>query len=123
MYCQVPCKEVDEKVRRQLDIRLKNIQDVVHEKYVVHISAGKASRAKERAHEFVDGTFKEQYNQLWDYCAELKRSSLSSIVLMKTHTFNEGDLVAEMDLHIGVPYFERLYICRAGCKNGFFGWL
>ena len=24
-----------------------------------------------------------------------------------------------MDLQIGVPYFERLYICWAGCKKGF----
>ena len=38
---------------------------------------------------------------------------------MKTHTFDEGDLAAERDLQAGVPYFERLYICWAGCKNGF----
>ena len=37
---------------------------------------------------------------------------------MKTHTFNEGDLAAEMNLHTGVPYFKRLHICWAGCKNG-----
>ncbi|XP_030939765.1 uncharacterized protein LOC115964636 [Quercus lobata] len=100
-------KKLMKKVRRQSDIRLKDIQDVVHEKYVVHINAGKASRAKEMAQEFVDRTFTEQYNQLWDYCAELKRSSPGSTVLMKTHTFNEGDLASDMDLHIGVPYFER----------------
>ena len=38
---------------------------------------------------------------------------------MKVHTFNEGDLAAEMDLIYGVPYFERLYICLEGCKKGF----
>ena len=38
---------------------------------------------------------------------------------MKTHTYNEGDLAAEMGLQIGVPYFERLYICWAGCKKRF----
>ena len=37
---------------------------------------------------------------------------------MKVHTFNDGDLVAEMDLVCGVPYFERLYICLEGCKKG-----
>ena len=42
-------KKLMKKVRRQPDIRLKDIQDAVHEKYVVHISTGKASRAKERA--------------------------------------------------------------------------
>ena len=38
---------------------------------------------------------------------------------MKVHTFNEGDLAAEMDLVCGAPYFERLYICLEGCKKGF----
>ena len=35
---------------------------------------------------------------------------------MKTHTFNEGDLAAEMNLHTGVPYFKRLYICWVGVR-------
>ena len=38
---------------------------------------------------------------------------------MKVHTFNEGDLVAEMDSVYGMPYFERLCICLEGCKKGF----
>ena len=118
MQYQVPCKEVDEKVRRQSNIKLKDIQEVVHEKYVVNISAGKASRAREKAQEY-DGSYREQYNKLWDYCVELRRSNPGSTVLMKTHTYNEGDLAAEMDLQIGVPYFERLYICWAGCKKRF----
>ena len=33
-------KKLMKMVRRQPDIKLKDIQDVVHEKYVVHISAG-----------------------------------------------------------------------------------
>ena len=35
---------------------------------------------------------------------------------MKTHTFNEGDLAAEMNLHTGVPYFERLYNAGSGVR-------
>ena len=38
---------------------------------------------------------------------------------MKVHIFHDGDLVAEMDLVCGVPYFERLYICLESCKMGF----
>ena len=52
------------KVRKQLDIKLKDIQDVVHEKYVLNISVGKANRARERVQEFVDGSYIKQYNQL-----------------------------------------------------------
>ena len=86
------------KVRRQPNIKLKDIQEVVHEKYVVNISVGKASRARKKAQEFVDRSYRKQYNQLWDYCAELRRSSLGSTVLMKTYTYNKGDLAVEMDL-------------------------
>ena len=63
------------KVRRHLELKAAEIQDAVHEKYVVQISASKASRARGQAHEFVDGSYTEQYNKLWDYCAELRRSS------------------------------------------------
>ena len=31
---------------------------------------------------------------------------------MKVHTCNNGDLAAEHDLATGLPYFERIYICR-----------
>ena len=72
------------KVRRKPDIKLKDIQEVVHEKHVVNINAGKANRAREKAQEFVDGSYVKQYNQLWDYYTELMRSSPGSTVLMKT---------------------------------------
>ena len=48
-------KKLVKRVRRQLDIKLKDIQDAVHEKYVIDISAGKASRAREKAQDVVDG--------------------------------------------------------------------
>ena len=38
---------------------------------------------------------------------------------MKTHIFNEGNLATKMGLQAGLPYFERLYICWSGCKQGF----
>ena len=38
---------------------------------------------------------------------------------MKVHIFHDSDLVAEMDLVCGVPYFERLYICLESYKMGF----
>ena len=42
-------KKLVKRVRRQPDIKLKDIQNVVHEKYVVNVSVGKASRAREKA--------------------------------------------------------------------------
>ena len=49
----------------------------------------------------------------------MRRASPGSAILMKVHTFNEGDLAAKMDLICGVPYFERLYIYLEDCKKGF----
>ena len=42
-------------VRRQPNMKLKDIQDVVHEKFTQNITPGKASRAREKAREYVDG--------------------------------------------------------------------
>nr|POE64520.1 f-box/kelch-repeat protein [Quercus suber] len=63
---------------------------------------GKASRAREMAQDVVDGAHIAQFNQLWEYCEELRRCNPRSTVLMKVHTFNDGDLVAEQGLYQGV---------------------
>ena len=57
-------KKLVKKVRRHLELKVAEIQDAVHEKYVVQISASKASRARGQAYEFVDGSYIEQYNKL-----------------------------------------------------------
>ena len=86
---------------------------------VLDISAGKASRAREKAQEAVDRAHTAQFNQLWEYCDELRSCSLGSTILMKVHTYNDGVLAVEHDLATGLPYFERIYICLEGCKKGF----
>ena len=106
-------------MRRQPNMKLKDIQDVVHEKFTLNITAGKANKAREKAREYVDGAHTQQYNQLWEYCEELRRVNPGNTILMKVQTFNKGDLTVEMDLVCGVPYFERLYVCLEGCKKGF----
>ena len=42
------------KVRRELNMKLKDIQDAVHEKFTLNITTGKASMAREKAREYVD---------------------------------------------------------------------
>ena len=48
-------KKLVKRVMKQPNIKLKDIQDVVHEKYMVNISAGKASRVREKAQDAIDG--------------------------------------------------------------------
>ena len=43
------------RVRRQLNMKLKDIQDAIHEKFILNITLGKASRAREKVKEYVNG--------------------------------------------------------------------
>ena len=52
-------KKLVKKFKRQLDKKLKDIQNVVHEKFVVDISAGKASKARKMAQDFANGAHTE----------------------------------------------------------------
>ena len=51
-------------MRRQPNMKLNGIQDVVHEKFTLNITTGKVSRAREKAREYVNGAYTRQYNQL-----------------------------------------------------------
>ena len=55
-------KKLMKNVKRQPNIKLKDIQKVVHNKYTLNISVGNASRAKDKAREYVDGAYTQQYN-------------------------------------------------------------
>ena len=55
-------KKLIKKVKKQPNIKLKDIQKAVHEKYTLNISAGKASKARDKAREYVDGAYTQQYN-------------------------------------------------------------
>ena len=50
------------KVKKQHNIKLRDIQDAVHEKYTLNISVEKASRARDKAREYVDGAYTQQNN-------------------------------------------------------------
>ena len=50
-------KKLMKKVKRQPNMKLKDIQNVVHEKFTLNISAGKASRAREKVREYVDKAY------------------------------------------------------------------
>ena len=42
------------RVRREPNMKLKDIQDAVHKKFTLNITLGKASRAREKTREYVD---------------------------------------------------------------------
>ena len=88
-------KKLVGRVKHQLNIKLTSIQNKVHKKYVTHISQSKVYRAKAKVMDILEGSHIEQYNMLWDYCEELRRSNPGSTVLMKVQSFNKGEMEAE----------------------------
>ncbi|KAH7855207.1 hypothetical protein Vadar_022329 [Vaccinium darrowii] len=107
------------KVKDHPNVRLSKIQEKVHNKFVVQISRSKAYRAKRRALDQVEGSHKEQYVSLWDYCNELRRSNPGSTVTMEVVGFNVGDAEGERSGAKKNPTFKRLYVCFDACKKGF----
>ena len=55
-------KKLMKKVKRQSNMKLGDIQDVVHEKYTINISVGRANRARDKAKKYVDEAYTQQYN-------------------------------------------------------------
>ncbi|KAH7842034.1 hypothetical protein Vadar_000690 [Vaccinium darrowii] len=102
------------KVRDHPNIRLNKIQEKVHGKFVVHISKSKAYRANRAALDQVEGSHKEQYAALWDYCHELRRSNPGTTVKLQVKGYSDGD---EHDKQLN-PTFQRMYICFDACKKG-----
>ncbi|CAL2236743.1 unnamed protein product [Prunus armeniaca] len=80
----------------------------VHKDYGYTPCKSLVYRARALAVDIVEGTYSHQYEALWDCCHELKRRNLRTTIVIKSEL--EGDR----------PRFERLYICLAACKKGFF---
>ena len=45
------------KVKRQPNIKLRGIEEAIHEKYTISISAGKTSSARDKAREYMDEAY------------------------------------------------------------------
>lgn len=96
------------KMRKKGGMKHREAFDYVRQKYGVHVNHKMIYRSMLKAKEVVQGNEKEQYGKLWDYCATLKRVSPTSTIKMDTIPQPEGP-----------PMFHRLYICLAGCRDGF----
>ncbi|XP_073067180.1 uncharacterized protein [Primulina eburnea] len=62
---------------------------------------------RKKALKLVDGSIAEQFSQIRNYCAELRRSDEGASVILK---LTVGD---------DAPRFQRLYVCFSACKQGF----
>ncbi|KAL5553064.1 hypothetical protein UlMin_040465 [Ulmus minor] len=74
--------------------------------YSVDASLWQYYRARKHAKKLIEGTVKEQYARIWDYCAELRRMNPGSTTQVKCSL--DGD----------IPVFQRIYICLAALRKG-----
>ncbi|KAF7802177.1 Sporozoite surface protein 2 [Senna tora] len=87
-------------------LTIMDIRDKTQEKWTVNCSMSKARSARKGAHEEINGSFREQFRRLYDYCEEIKRSNPGSNVKLKVQRLPTAE-----DGTLGPPQFERLYIC------------
>uniref|UniRef100_A0A2N9G9T6 SWIM-type domain-containing protein n=1 Tax=Fagus sylvatica TaxID=28930 RepID=A0A2N9G9T6_FAGSY len=66
-------------------------------------------RARRRAAENIQGSHKEQYKKIWDYCETLKETNVGTTTLLD---------VERPCLDVAAT-FQRLYVCLAATKTGF----
>ncbi|XP_073067176.1 uncharacterized protein [Primulina eburnea] len=73
----------------------------------VSLTYKQAYLSRKKALKLVDGSIAEQFSQIRNYCAELRRSDEGASVILK---LTDGD---------DAPRFQRLYVCFSACKQGF----
>ncbi|XP_073226373.1 uncharacterized protein [Cicer arietinum] len=104
-------------VNENPNIKITDISNKVHQKWNVGMSKMKAFRARRVAIDMVDGSFKEQYIRLYNYCHELLRSNPNSTVKLEVQATN-SEVTDYVDIPL-LPSFRRLYMCLNGCKESF----
>jgi len=75
------------RVKENPSLKLKSIINRAHEKWNLGVGWSKAYRARAKAIDLVDGSFREQYTRIYDYAHELLRSNKESVVCVTTNPF------------------------------------
>nr|XP_011462203.1 PREDICTED: uncharacterized protein LOC101310015 [Fragaria vesca subsp. vesca] len=92
-----------DRFRDDSKLSLKTLKLTVRREIEVDVSHGQCSRGRQEAIRMVEGSYKEQYSRIWEYCAEVRQTNINSSMIVRANP----------------PYFQRLYVCLEACKNGF----
>ena len=96
-------------LRMNKRITVSEFKDKVHAELNVNITKPQVYKTFMKAKILIHGSYKDQYNRLWDYCEELMKANPGSTVFMET----------TLDKDSGKQRFQRLYICFEALKRGF----
>ncbi|CAL8077819.1 unnamed protein product [Prunus armeniaca] len=77
-------KRFDEDLRTNPNMSVAEFMTLVRKHCNIDVTKGQCYKVKNLAKEMIQGSIKEQYAKLWDYCEELKRQNPGSTVLVKT---------------------------------------
>ena len=88
---------------------VEEFREKVHSELNVNITVAQVYKTFMKAKIIIHGSYKEQYQRLWDYCDELLKCNPGSTVYMET----------ELDEDIGRERFQRLYVCFGALKRGY----
>ncbi|KAK9945307.1 hypothetical protein M0R45_010828 [Rubus argutus] len=84
-------------------LSLKTLKSTVRREIEVDVSHGQCTRGRQEAIKMIEGSYKEQYSRIWEYCAEVRQTNKYSSMFVRANP----------------PYFQRLFVCLEACKNGF----
>ncbi|XP_075481378.1 uncharacterized protein LOC142522108 [Primulina tabacum] len=95
------------KLKSNPKLGTRELREEVKSTLNVSLTYKQAYLGRKKALKLVDGSIAEQFSQIRNYCAELRRSDEGASVILK---LTDGD---------DAPRFQRLYVCFSACKQGF----
>ncbi|PON68631.1 hypothetical protein PanWU01x14_094400 [Parasponia andersonii] len=101
-------EKYESKWRSDPNWSLSSFKQQVREETQCDVLEWQFYKARNIARKKIQGSVKEQYARLWDYCEELRRTDLGSTIIMKCNAKGPEN-----------PLFERIYVCLSSCKKGF----
>ncbi|KAK2456761.1 hypothetical protein QL285_004100 [Trifolium repens] len=96
-------------VKENPAIKLTDIVERTQKKWNNSITKGMAYRAKEKAVDLVNGSFREQYTRLHDYAHELLRTNAGSTVVIAAQDYVPTEADVEALERPICPHFQRMY--------------
>ncbi|XP_058778388.1 uncharacterized protein LOC131652524 [Vicia villosa] len=105
-------KRIQNSLKNNPRMKIKDIKVKAQRKWNMGVNKTKAIRVVFRARDMVDGSFLGDYTRIYPYCHEILRANLWSTVKLNVDPVPEGNDDQR-------PYFRRLYVCFAACKESF----
>ncbi|KAK2354663.1 hypothetical protein QL285_092151 [Trifolium repens] len=106
-------------VKENPTLKVNDIVERTQRKWSNTITKGMAYRAREKAFDLVNGSFREQYTRLHDYAHELLKTNPGSTVVIAAQDYVPTEADVEAPERPICPHFQRMYVCLKACKESF----